>query len=273
MPSTVTKPTSEPRESTPRRDQRARHAAHQREGQRQRRPERQAPRAEVRVEHQEDAEERSAAAKPEAGPRLRARPRTRRAARRGVRPGSAAARPRLARRGRPRRGRARATLQLTSMRREPPSCWITLGVGAMRTSATSPSRTVLPGPSRWRRSRSAARSARTLLAPTTPPRRALEARYTSPDALALDERRGRAGARPPRGPRPARASARGSTRTSIWGTSTCASTLRSTHPGRPRGSSRGSRRVRAASVRSGPKRRTTIAPLEPVSTSFTRSWR
>ncbi len=143
MPSTVTKPTSEPSERTPPADDGREHAADQRERQRQER--RGPPAASCR-------RRRGAAG----GCRRSDEPRQRRAAARldsrcgvlaqelGVvlareaQLAEALARPRARRR----RGRGPSTFRPTSRRRDASSRLISFGVGTMRTSATSPRRHV-----------------------------------------------------------------------------------------------------------------------------------
>ncbi len=147
MPSTVTKPTSEPSESTPPFSHAAEHAADEREGQRERDEQREADALEIGEQQHEDAAQRGQR-EPEAGagwspgaPCIR----------RGT-PGDSRGRKAHAWRAAP-RCRARrlprsrpATLQVTSMRREAPSRLISFGVGTMAMSATSPSAHALDAP-------------------------------------------------------------------------------------------------------------------------------
>ena len=144
MPSTVTNPTSEPSDSTPPSRDRAEDAADQGERKRQEDQRREAERAEVGVDHQQDAHQRQRRPGPAGAAATPRRRRIRRGTRGGTRGGIELPDLRPRSRGRRSPGRAPATLQVTSIRRDAPSRLISFGAGTIATSATSPSGTCVP---------------------------------------------------------------------------------------------------------------------------------
>ena len=166
----------------------------------------------------------------------------------------------------------RATLQVTSIRREAPSRLISLGAGTSAISATSPSGTCVPSGVSIGRVLSFETSLRTSSTPQTNTSKIFCSWYSSPTFVPLTSVV--AARRTSPAVRPSRAAASGRSRTSSCGTRICGSTFRFVDPRRSRSIALSTSCALARSTAmSGPKIRTTTVAPAPVSTSLIRSFR